>query len=284
MPFGLPSEEVESRMTYGGYLKVRDLIGLQNLMTDPAQHDETLFIITHQVYELWFKQLLHEIDAIIERLDRDEPLSAHRLLRRTIEIERLLVNQVAVLETMTPMDFLAFRDHLRPASGFQSHQFRELEFVSGLKDRRYLKNYEQGTEERERLELRLERPSLGDAFYGLLRRRGFDLPADEGEEGQSGAREKRIRELLKIYHEADNHYALFLLAESLIEYDEMFLLWRLRHIKMVERMIGSKTGTGGSEGAAYLMKTAERRFFPDLWEIRNYMSYTNGGCPLSGAS
>ena len=287
MSFGLPIGKDEKRLTYGGYLKVRELVGLQDLLSDPPQHDETLFIIIHQVYELWFKQLLHELDAIIRRLNNDEPLAAHRLLRRCIEIERVLVSQVAILETMTPMDFLAFRDHLLPASGFQSHQFRELEYISGLKDARFLKSYGQGTREYSSLEARLNQPSLGDAFYDMLRRRGFNLPVSsnngQGNEGRDTAHEQRIRELLRIYQDADHHYDLFLLAESLIEYDEMLSLWRLRHIKMVERMIGDKTGTGGSEGATYLKKTVERKFFPELWELRNYLGNTSGGCPVSGA-
>jgi tryptophan 2,3-dioxygenase len=188
---------------------------------------------------------------------------------------------------MTPMDFLAFRDHLRPASGFQSSQFREIETVSGLKDQRYLKAYEPGSDEHARIQARLEQPSVGDAFYGLLRRRGFDLPVDscdaQEDDAPGGNRERRLRELMRIYRDADNHYDLFLLAESLIEYDEMFTLWRLRHVKMVERMIGGKTGTGGSEGAAYLMKTVDRRFFPELWELRDYFGGAGGVCPVSGA-
>ena len=280
MSFGLPDREDEPRLTYGGYLKVRELIGLQQLRSDPLQHDETLFIIIHQVYELWFKQLLHELDTIIERLNNDETLVAHRLLRRCIEIERLLINQVDVLETMTPMDFLAFRDHLRPASGFQSFQFREIEYVSGLKDERFLKGYEPGSEAHQRLTSRLAQPSVLDAFYALLRRRGFDLPADtvggESHAENNAAPQRRVRELLRLYEDAENNYGLFLLAESLIEYDEMFAMWRLRHVKMVERMIGTKSGTGGSEGAAYLRKTIERKFFPELWEVRNYIGATNG--------
>lgn len=275
MSFGLPEREDEQRLTYGGYLRVRDLIGLQQLRSDPAQHDETLFIIIHQVYELWFKQLLHELDTIIERLNCDETLMAHRLLRRCIEIERLLVNQVSVLETMTPTDFLAFRDHLRPASGFQSFQFREIEYVSGLKDERFLKGYEANSEEYQRLKARLAQPSLLDAFYDLLRREGFDLPTDEAGADNSAAHERRVRALLSIYvkaNKASKDYSLFLLAESLVDYDEMFAMWRLRHVKMVERMIGTRSGTGGSEGAAYLRKTVERKFFPELWEVRNHLS------------
>jgi tryptophan 2,3-dioxygenase len=281
MSFGLPVGDEERRLTYGDYLRISELTSLQHLKSDPPQHDETLFIIIHQVYELWFKQILHEVDTVIERLDADEPLSAHRLLRRCIEIQRVLVNQVAVLETMTPTDFLTFRDHLLPASGFQSAQFRELEFVSGLKEPGHLKNYEPGSDEHDRLAARLGRPTLGDAFYGMLRRRGFDLPEDCGRGGARRAdtpeHGRRIAELLRIYQDADRHYDLFLLAESLIEYDETFTLWRLRHVKMVERMIGSKPGTGGSEGAAYLMRTVERKFFPELWELRTYFSNRAGG-------
>lgn len=283
MSFGLPISRDESQLTYSGYLKVRELTSLQKLLSDPPQHDETLFIIIHQAYELWFKQLLHELDAILERLNADQPLAAHRLIRRCVEIERLLVNQVAVLETMMPMDFLAFRDHLMPASGFQSAQFRELEFVSGLKDAGYLKTHEPGSAEYARMQARLDQPSLGDAFYGLLRRRGFDLPQGGAQTGDSRdqAHERRISELMRIYLEADQHYDLFLLAESLVEYDEVFSLWRLRHVKMVERMIGSRTGTGGSEGVAYLKKTVDRQFFPELWELRNYLSNKSGVCPIA---
>ncbi len=285
MSFGLPPKD-EPRLTYGGYLKLADLTSLQHLLSDPPQHDEMLFIIIHQVYELWFKELLHELDTIIERLNADQPLSAHRLVRRCIEIERVLVDQIAVLETMMPTDFLAFRDHLMPASGFQSFQFREIEYVSGLKDASFLKNYDPGSEEYLTLELRLSQPSLADAFYTMLRRRGFNLPEPRasgvGErvaisvEGQDAAGHEHIRELKRVYQDADKHYDLFLLTESLIEYDEMFSMWRLRHVKMVERMIGTKTGTGGSEGAAYLKKTVERKFFPELWELRTYLSKKSG--------
>lgn len=277
MSFGLPVTRDENQLTYGGYLKVRELTSLQNLLSDPPQHDETLFIIIHQTYELWFKQLLHELDAIIGRLDADQPLAAHRLIRRCVEIEGVLVNQVAVLETMMPIDFLAFRDHLMPASGFQSSQFRELEFVSGLKDPGYLNVHEPGSAEYANMKSRLERRSVGDAFYALLERRGFDLPPSATAGAHDPAHERRIGELMRIYQNADKHYDLFLLAESLVEYDEVFSLWRLRHVKMVERMIGSRTGTGGSEGVAYLKKTVERRFFPELWELRNYLSNKSGG-------
>jgi tryptophan 2,3-dioxygenase len=279
MPFGLPPTTDEPQLTYGGYLKIGELISLQHELSNPPQHDEMLFIVIHQVYELWFKELLHELDAIIERLDADEPLAAHRLIRRCIEIERVLVNQIAVLETMMPTDFLAFRDHLMPASGFQSFQFRELEYVSGLKEPRFLRNYQPGSAERAKLEARLSQPTLADAFYAMLRRSGFDLPDTSGATAadRAGIEQTRINELVRVYQDAEKHYALFLLAESLIEYDAMFSMWRLHHVSMVERMIGTKSGTGGSEGAAYLRKTVDRKFFPELWELRSHLSKKSSG-------
>jgi len=179
---------------------------------------------------------------------------------------------------MMPTDFLAFRDHLMTASGFQSFQFRELEYVSGLKDSRFLKNYDATSAEYARLEARLKRPSIAEAYYSMLQRRGLNLPEIGADSEDRDALERaRIRELERVYQDAEKHYELFLLTESLIEYDEMFAMWRLRHVKMVERMIGSKTGTGGSEGAAYLKKTVDRKFFPELWELRSYLSKRSGG-------
>lgn len=265
MSFGLPTPPGEPKLTYSGYLHVPELLTLQKLESQPPQHDEPLFIIIHQVYELWFKELLHEIDAIIAHLQAGQALAAHRLLRRCIEIERVLLAQIAVLETMTPMDFLAFRDRLMPASGFQSWQFREVEITSGLKDARFLKFYAPNGTEHQILSQRLAGPTLGDAFDAILRHREFDLGSAEAPEIE----EARLAALTQIYQQAEKHYDLYLLAESLIEYDELFILWRLHHVKMVERMIGSKTGTGGSSGAAYLRTTTDRPFFPALWEVRN---------------
>jgi tryptophan 2,3-dioxygenase len=283
MRFGLPVNKTEGQLTYGGYLKVNDLINLQQLHSDPPQHDETLFIIIHQVYELWFKQMLHEIYTIIEKLNNDDVLGAIRLLRRCIEIQRVLVNQVAVLETMTPMDFLAFRDKLMPASGFQSTQFREFEFACGLKDESFLNFFNEGTDEHGRLQKRFHSPTLPDAFFAMLSRRGFDTPAKAPNESPE-TYHTRVTALMRIYQEADKNYDLFLLAESLIEFDEAVILWRLRHVKMAERMIGSKIGTGGSEGVAYLQSTTTQKFFPELWELRTYLSNATGGCPMHGSS
>jgi tryptophan 2,3-dioxygenase len=272
MAFGLRSDEGEPRLSYGSYLRVADLLGLQVLESKPPQHDEMLFIIVHQVHELWFRQLLHELDAVMASMDADDALGARRLLDRCTEIERVLIAQVKVLETMTPNDFLEFRDHLMPASGFQSVQFRCIEFVCGLKDPRHLAHHADGSIENEMLEARLAGPTVGERFYAQLRRRGFVLP--EGEEG--GAHEARVHELTRLYHEPRSHYDLHLLAEALIEFDQRFALWRLHHVEMVERMIGAKPGTGGSEGVSYLRGTLRTKFFPELWELRSHLSRRSG--------
>ena len=272
MSFGRPDHEQE--LSYGSYLRVQEILGMQQLRSDPMQHDELLFIVIHQVYELWFKQILHEIDGVVARLQGDDVLGATRLLRRCIEIQRVLVSQITVLETMSPTDFLTFRDHIMPASGFQSAQFREIEFVSGSKDPGMLVHARPTPEERERLQARLDNPSVRDVLYDVCRRRGFDLPEpgdDAPDEERAAARDRRVAQLATIYRDQASHFDLFLLCEALVEYDEMFTLWRLRHVQMVERVIGWKPGTGGSSGAAYLRTTVERRFFPDLWDLRTHL-------------
>ena len=211
----------------------------------------------------------------MERLGRNDIWESVRLLRRCIEIQRILVAQIQILETMTPTDFLAFRDRLLPASGFQSAQFREIEFLSGAKDRRYLSNYSDDPQNKSVLERRLQSPSLIDAVYDILRVRGFDLPVDDmslDDNERTRRHSVRVSSLARIHSEAAQHYDLYMLAETLIEYDENFLTWRDRHVRMVERMIGSKHGTGGSEGAEYLRRTLDKKFFPELWEVRTYIN------------
>jgi tryptophan 2,3-dioxygenase len=273
MAFGIRPAEGESRLSYGSYLKVPELLGLQQQLSTPAQHDEMLFIIIHQVHELWFKQMLHELDAVIACIGGEDVLGAHRLLRRCIEIQRVLVEQVNVLETMTPNDFLTFRDELMPASGFQSAQFRELEFLCGKKDERQLEHQAKGSRARDRLEERLSRPTLGERFDALVDRRVAASPElSLDDESVPGDTSPRVRALIRLYQHPQADYELYMLAEAMIEFDEMFYIWRLRHIAMVERMIGSKPGTGGSEGVAYLRTTLGRKFFPDLWELRTGLS------------
>ncbi len=219
-----------------------------------------LFIIIHQVYELWFKQLLHELDAAMAALDRDDLRRTAAHFRRIHTIQRLLEEQVDILETMAPQEFNRFRDHLHPASGFQSIQFRELEFACGLRREDVLKWVELDDAARQRLERRAKEASLYDRVKALLRRRGFAVDSTED----------LIESFRRIYSD-DKHHELYALLESLIEFDERFLLWRGRHVRMVERMIGHKPGTGGSLGAQYLERTLGYRFFPELWEVRTYL-------------
>jgi tryptophan 2,3-dioxygenase len=263
-------------LSYESYLRVNALTDLQHLISDPPHHDEMLFIIVHQTYELWFKELLHEIDTIAGMIRAGQVLAAARLLGRCVEIEKVLIAQVTVLETMTPMDFLAFRERLAPASGFQSRQFRELEYALGMQDRRYLADHHDDPDALARLERRLTEPPLPEVFFGLLRQRGFDTPPlPEGREdgpGVAAARDRRIAALKGLYEGFEAHYDLFLLAEALLELDLQFQVWRRRHVLMVERVIGGRRGTGGSSGASYLKTTLEKRAFPELWDVRTSMS------------
>jgi tryptophan 2,3-dioxygenase len=272
-------------LSYNKYLRVQDLINLQNCLSDPAHHDELLFITVHQAYELWFKQILHELDAAIAALNQDRLPVATRAIKRAVDIEKLLVNQIHILETMTPISFLAFRDELNPASGFQSMQFREIEFSSGLKDEHILEQFASDSFAYERLKLRAQNPSLADAFFGALERRGFNAPAtiEEDLNKQRSNYGKRTEAILEILTHFEERYEEFQLSEALLEHDEYFSLWRSHHIKMVERMVGAKRGTGGSEGIGYLKTTLDKKFFPELWEARTYLDLNHGsaGCPFA---
>ncbi|GAC1393758.1 MAG: tryptophan 2,3-dioxygenase [Vulcanimicrobiaceae bacterium] len=251
-----------NRLSYGSYLKVPQLLELQSPLSVPPHHDEMLFIIIHQVYELWFKQIMHELEAVMHHLSgTGDLLRVAKHFRRIHTIQRLLEQQVDILETMTPQEFNEFREHLNPASGFQSLQFREIEFLGGLKKTDALKHLELTPQERARLERRLNNPTLYDALWALLQKRGLS----------AATHEERIAALKSIYEQSESQYDLYLLMEDLIEFDERFLLWRGRHVRMVERMIGSKMGTGGSPGVAYLATTLDRKFFPELWEVRTHL-------------
>ena len=273
-------------LSYNKYLRVQDLIALQDCLSDPVHHDELLFITVHQAYELWFKQILHEIDAAISLMSQHRLPSATRALRRVVEIEKLLINQIHILETMIPINFLAFRDQLNPASGFQSMQFREIEFSSGQKDENILREFLEDAFANERLQRRFASPSLADAFYAALQRRGLIAPANDvgtANDEQKKGYQQRTQAVLEILTHFEDRYEEFQLAEALLEHDESFSLWRSHHIKMVERMVGAKRGTGGSEGIGYLKTTLDKKFFPELWEARTYLDteHGKGGCPFS---
>jgi len=273
-------------LSYNKYLRVPELIDLQTCLSSPAHHDELLFITVHQAYELWFKQILHEIDAAIVLMKEDRSVEAAQALRRVVEIEKLLIAQIHILETMSPVRFLGFRDELNPASGFQSMQFREIEFSSGLKDEKIVREFRADDFARRRLEGRLQQPSLSDAFFALLRRSGFDTPASDAPRDTKERRSnysKRQRAIVEILTHAEQLHKEYQLSEALLEHDEYFSLWRSHHIKMVERMVGAKRGTGGSAGVGYLQTTLDKKFFPELWEARTYLSTKHGeqGCPFA---
>jgi len=254
--------EEGGQLTYGGYLRLDELLAQQVPQADPPAHDELLFITVHQVYELWFQQLLYELETVRDAMMAGETWRARHLLGRVHAIERLLITQVDVLETMTPQDFLEFRANLAPASGFQSVQYRELEFLSGLKDEAFLARFRSiSAAQRARLERRLTEPSLWDAFLGLLASRG--LPA--------GTDEQILDSLRVVAGDRAAHDDLWQLAEDLLTHDELAALWRARHVVMVERQIGTKSGTGGSTGAPYLRKRVPLRYFPLLWELRDHL-------------
>ncbi|MBI4261486.1 MAG: tryptophan 2,3-dioxygenase [Actinobacteria bacterium] len=259
--FGEVSEvSEEEELTYGGYLRLPDLLSLQTLLSDPPAHDELLFIVVHQAYELWFREMVFELETVRDLMASGNLTRARHYLERVHAIERLMVEQIAVLETMSPQDFMEFRSNLSPASGFQSVQFREIEFLSGLKNRALMRHLGETSEELERLERRFREPTLWDGFCELLERNGLPMPGDD--------EEVRRKSMLAMAREPE-HLELFYLSEALLSHDELFSLWRQRHVLMVERMIGSKTGTGGSSGASYLRTTLDRKFYPELWELRS---------------
>jgi tryptophan 2,3-dioxygenase len=252
-------------LTYGSYLRLPELMAQQVPQVMPPAHDELLFITVHQAYELWFKQLLHELTAVRDAMlaaagGEAQTWKARQLLHRVHVIERLLVSQIDVLETMTPQDFLEFRSALAPASGFQSVQFRELEFLSGAKDPGFVRRFRSLTDvERDRLAARLAEPSLWDAYIELLAARGLAVADDK----------QILASLVSVARDRPHHDDLWQLAEDLLTHDELAGLWRARHVQMVERQIGTKSGTGGSTGAPYLHRRVPMRYYPLLWELRD---------------
>lgn len=261
----------KSPLTYNNYLKVNELKELQVCLSHPPHHDEPLFIIIHQAYELWFKLILHELDYVVLLLQRNDARSATFYLRRVGAVLKLLVQQIHILETMSPKEFLGFRYNLNPASGFQSSQFREIEFVGGLKDKDLMAHFQSEPLAYAALLQRFENPSLEEEFYALLEVRGFKLPKAKhpmSEEDCAQLQGERIAELLKIYNHQESYADLYDLAEALLDFDELVYLWRTHHVTVVERIIGFKRGTGGSDGVGYLRTTLIKRCFPDLWKLR----------------
>jgi tryptophan 2,3-dioxygenase len=264
-------EDTRSAATYESYLRIDDLLSLQQPHSPGPEHDETLFIIIHQVYELWFKELLHEFDRVMQLLEADESHPSQHTLKRILTILKVMVAQLDILETMTPLEFLSFRERLDAASGFQSDQFRQIEFLLGVKPEHVIRRFADGGRARIALERRYSAPTLWDAFLRYLSREEYDIPQSHLARDVTAPIEPspEIQRILVDVYRTDAKNAE--LCERLVDLDEGVQEWRYRHVKMVERTIGTKRGTGGSSGAAYLRETIGRPLFPDLWEIRSHL-------------
>ena len=254
--------------TYSSYLKVHEILDLQQPRSEGPVHDEMLFIVIHQVYELWFKQVLHEVDYLQDCLRANDRAHSLHTLRRVLTILKTMVSQIDILETMTPLEFRSFRDRLASASGFQSFQFRELEFVLGYKRANLLRHYLDDPQATARLEQRLLAPTLWDAFLHYLAANEVAIPSAAlfRDVTRSPEPNEALQKVLVEMYAGDPH--LVRVSERLVDLDEGLQEWRYRHVKMVERTIGSRMGTGGSAGVEYLAATLFKPFFPDLWIIR----------------
>jgi tryptophan 2,3-dioxygenase len=245
-------------MTYANYLKLDELLGAQQPLSD--LHDEMLFIVIHQTKELWMKELLHELRFAIRLVGEDRFAEAYKAMARISRIQAVMTLSWDVLSTLTPVDYLKFRDVLGTSSGFQSEQFREIEFRLGLKNPAFLEQHPEGTSGHERLEAALREPSLREAAIGALERAGFDV-GDRSDDALAAA-------WLEVYRDEERWFELYELAEKLVDIDDALASWRHKHVLTVERIIGNKRGTGGSAGAPYLRSTLDKRVFPELWSLR----------------
>ena len=248
-------------ITYADYLKLDQLLSAQQPLSDI--HDEMLFIVIHQTKELWMKQMLHEVELGIRLVEADSFAPAYKALSRVSRIQSVMTLSWDVLATLTPVDYLAFRHVLGTSSGFQSAQFRELEYRLGIKNDSYLEHYAPGTPERARLQAALDAQSLRDASIAALRRAGFVV--------QAASTDALAEAWLEVYRDADRWFELYQLAEKLVDLDDALAMWRYKHVLTVERIIGNKRGTGGSAGASYLRSTLDKRVFPELWALRTHL-------------
>jgi tryptophan 2,3-dioxygenase len=260
---------VDPAVTYSSYLRVDELLDLQQPRSEGPEHDEMLFIVIHQVYELWFKEILHEVDRARYLLEADEAHRAQHTLKRILTILKVMVAQLDILETMTPLEFLSFRERLEAASGFQSDQFRQLEFALGRKSTSAINRFAAGSRARLALERRYADPTLWDAFLRYLSREGYRVPESALMRDSTAVIQpsEEIQQILIAVYRSDPKNSE--ICERLVDLDEGVQEWRYRHVKMVERTIGMKAGTGGSAGAAYLQTTVGAPLFPDLWAIRS---------------
>jgi tryptophan 2,3-dioxygenase len=266
--------DLGERLSYGGYLQLETLLSAQRPLSQPMHHDEMLFIVQHQVSELWMKLVIHELRAAIAHLRADEPEPTQKILARVKQVQRQLFEQWGVLETLTPNEYLEFRHVLGPASGFQSLQYRLIEFLLGNKNSAMVAVFAHDAAAKEELQAVLDSPSLYDEFLRWLARHGHDVPADRIERDWSvpAARDERLVPVFqRIYEDADAHWEAYAMCEQLLDIEQSFQLWRFRHMKTVERIIGFRKGTGGSSGVAFLKQALELTFFPELLDVRTVL-------------
>lgn len=260
------------RLTYEGYLHLDKVLGAQEPLSRPEHHDEMLFIVQHQTAELWFKLLIHELTSGIDHLSRDQLGPCKKILRRVSAIQRQLFEQWAVLETLTPAEYAEFRGVLGSASGFQSLQYRRVEFLLGNKNRGMLRVFRHDPEQHEALKVTLESPSLYDEFLRYLHRHGHPLPPASVERDWSEPHEfdqTVVAVLRHIYENRGLFFDVYEICERLVDVEDSFQLWRFRHLRTVARIIGYKRGTGGSSGVPFLEKALNLQFFPELYAVRS---------------
>jgi len=263
--------DLRNRLSYGGYLHLDQLLSAQQPLSQPSHHDEMLFIIQHQVAELWMKLVVHELRAAIAHLQRDELDPCLKILARVKQVQRQLFEQWAVLETLTPSEYLEFRHVLGPSSGFQSLQYRLIEFLLGNKNADMLAVFAHETQKQAVLRAALEAPSLYDEFLAYLARQGHAVPRAclDRDFSQPYQRSAELVDVLRrIYEDTERYWADYHMCEQLVDVEESFQLWRFRHMKTVERIIGHRRGTGGSSGVGFLKKALDLTFFPELLEVR----------------
>jgi tryptophan 2,3-dioxygenase len=273
------TRDLRGRLTYAGYLDLDRLLGAQHPLSSPEHHDELLFIIQHQTSELWMRLIIHELDAVLTQLAADDLGPAQKGLARVKQIQRQLFEQWGVLATLTPSEYVKFRSVLGPASGFQSLQYRIIEFQLGNKNREMLPVFRHSPSDQERLRVVLEAPSLYDEFLRHLARRGYPVPADCVERDFSEPHRRRA-DLLPvfkaIYDDPEADWSSYQLCEELVDVEESFQLWRFRHMKTVQRIIGYKRGTGGSSGVGFLRAALDLTFFPELLDVRTEIGQPAG--------
>ena len=263
--------DLQGRMTYASYLKLDVLLAAQRPVSDPPYHDEMLFIVQHHVAELWLKLMIHELRAAITDLDADNADAAQKKLARVKRIQDQLFNEWATLETMTPHEYLKFRDALGPSSGFQSAQYRTVEFTLGNKNADMLEVFAHDPEIQAGLRKTLESPGLYDAVLHWLARRGHAIPKSilERDVREGWQRQEALVPVFaRIYEAPEKFWAEYEICETLVDIEENFQLWRFRHMKAVERIIGNRRGTGGSSGVGFLKKALDLTFFPELIDVR----------------